>query len=94
MSDLEIRNTPQYPTATSAVLAFIEGKLASNDPSFTADSLRFFVQNNIIGKASPSTTDRVLRDLRQANKLDYVVLNRGKSLYKAVPLGTRPPVEQ
>ena len=77
-----------YPTAAAAVVAFWEQRVSSADPTFTATALRFFVQNNSMGKASPSSADRVLRMLRQSGKLDYLVLNRGLSLYKAVPNGT------
>ena len=77
-----------YPTAAAAVVAFWEQRVSSADPTFTATALRVFVQNNSMGKASPSSADRVLRMLRQSGKLDYLVLNRGLSLYKAVPNGT------
>ena len=77
-----------YPTAAAAVEAFWERRVSSADPSFTGDQLRFFVTNNIQGKASPSTSDRILRMLRQSGKIDYTVENRGLSLYRAVPLGT------
>ena len=77
-----------YPTAAAAVVAFWERRMSGTDPKFTGDQLRFFVTNNIVGKASPSTSDRILRMLRQSGKVDYTVENRGLSLYKAVPLGT------
>ena len=89
MVTLSIGNTKTLaPTAAVAVLEFVTQRLNSADPTFTSDQLRFYVQNNIVGKASPSTTDRVLRDLRAKGKLDYIVLNRGLSLYKAVKIGT------
>jgi hypothetical protein len=74
--------------AADAVLAFYQQRLNSEDRTFTADQLRFYVSNNISGRVSPGTPDRVLRNLRAKGLLDYVVLNRGKSLYKAVILGT------
>jgi hypothetical protein len=78
-------------TAAEAVQDFISSRLNSTEPNgsaFTADQLRFYVNNNTVGGVSPSSADRVLRMLRQQGRLDYLVLNRGKSLYRAVPLGT------
>ena len=79
-----------FLSAKEAVLAFYALRMNSEDPTFTADQLRFFVNNNVIDKASPSpsTADRLLRMLRQEGKLDYEVLNRRNSLYRAAPLGT------
>jgi hypothetical protein len=74
-------------TTADAVLAFIKMRLADteNNGAFTADQLRFYVNNNVSGGVSPGSADRVLRMLRQEGKLNYIVLNRGKSLYRAVP---------
>jgi hypothetical protein len=87
----ETKGEFMYPSAKEAILAFVRERLANATPegaAFTADQLRNFVMNNVAGGVSPSSADRVLRTLRQAGRLDYVVLNRSKSLYKAVPLGT------
>ena len=75
-----------------AIKAFIAMKLSDTKShgAFTADQLRFYVQNNVEGRVSPSSADRVLRDLRVNNQLNYVVLNRSKSLYRAIPVP--PPV--
>ncbi len=80
-------------TAGEAILDFIKSRLADTtlNGAFTADQLRNYVNNNVQGGVSPSSADRVLRNLRQQGKLDYLVLNRGKSLYRAVPLGTTKP---
>jgi hypothetical protein len=75
-------------TTKDAILEFMKQRLASEDPTFTSDQLRFYVTNNVVGKVSPSSADRVLRLLRQQGVVDYYVVNRGRSLYKAVPLGT------
>ena len=77
-----------WPTTAAAILAFYGQRMDSEDRTFTADQLRFYVNNNVIGKVSPSSADRVLRMLRQQGQIDYTVLNRGKSLYRAEPLGT------
>ena len=73
-------------TTKDAILDFIKQRLESEDSTFTSDQLRFYVQNNTFGKVSPSSADRVLRMLKQENKIMYIVLNRGRSLYKAVPV--------
>ncbi len=75
-------------TAGDAVLDFIKMRLADNENNgaFTADQLRFYVNNNTSGGVSPSTADRVLRNLRAKGLVQYVVLNRGKSLYLAIPV--------
>ena len=75
-------------TTKDAILDFIHARLADteNGGAFTSGQLRFYVQNNVVGGVSPSSADRVLRMLRQQNKINYIVLNRGKSLYRAVPV--------
>ena len=77
-------------TTKDAILDFINQRLADteNKGAFTSDQLRFYVNNNTLGGVSPSSADRVLRMLKQQNKLMYIVLNRGRSLYRALPLGT------
>lgn len=35
---------------------------------------------------APSSPDRVMRDLRQRGKINYELVNRAKSLYRALPL--------
>lgn len=77
-------------TTKEAILDFIKARLADteNNGAFTADQLRFYVNNNVAGGVSPSSADRVLRMLRQEGLVDYCVLNRGRSLYRALPLGT------
>ncbi len=81
-------------TTKDAILYFIKQRLTDFDGSggaFTADQLRFYVNNNVVGGVSPSSADRVLRQLRQENKINYIVLNRGKSLYRAVPVQQSVP---
>ena len=77
-------------TTKEAILEFIGQRLndTNSHGAFTADQLRFYVNNSVTGGVSPSSADRVLRMLRQRGLVDYCVLNRGKSLYRALPLGT------
>ncbi len=35
---------------------------------------------------APGSPDRVMRDLRSRKKINYVLVNRAKSLYRALPL--------
>jgi hypothetical protein len=73
----------KLPTAVAAVTEFFKTREGS---AFTADQLRFYVNNTVEGGVSPSTADRVLRKLRAQSKINYLVLNRGKSLYRAIPV--------
>jgi hypothetical protein len=81
-------------TAAEAIMRFINARLVSSDtnPTFTADQLRFYVTNNVVGKVSPSSSDRILRHLRQQGKVSYYVVNRGKSIYKAIPVAVDHPL--
>ena len=83
-----------YASAAEAIKGFIKERLADPDTkgAFTSDQLRNYVQNTVTGRISPSSADRVLRDLRFNNQLNYIVLNRSKSLYRAVPVVTTPSV--
>lgn len=83
----------KHATAKQAVIEFVKARLidSENNGAFTADQLRFYVNNNVEAGVSPSSADRILRKARQAGELDYIVLNRGKSLYRAVPIGTTTP---
>ncbi len=80
-----------YDNISETVLAFVNLRLSQGpDSKFTGEQLRFFVQNNMNGRISPGSPDRILRMLRRAGKLNYVVLNRGKSLYEARPVTVVP----
>lgn len=50
---------------------------------FHADELRRFVVSQV-GVAAPGSADRVLRDLRQQGRLNYVVVSRRESLYEVI----------
>jgi len=87
MTSLSIGEPMQmYPTTKAAVLSFVTSVLNNNiSQTFTGEELRHFVENRT-GKVSPTTVDRALRQLRLEYKLDYIVENRGRSLYRAVPV--------
>lgn len=49
--------------------------------SFHADELRRYVISET-GIAAPASADRILRDLRQKKRLDYIVRSRAESSYE------------
>ena len=51
---------------------------------FHADDLRRYVTGRC-GVVAPASADRVLRELRKQNLLNYVVISRKQSLYRIVP---------
>ena len=53
---------------------------------FFANDLRNYVFAKVDGFVSPASPDRILRDLRQARKLNYELVSRSKSLYRAIPV--------
>ena len=64
---------------------FYMNSLKNGNPEFFAEELRELVAS-MINKLAPGTTDRILRQLRQQNVINYVVLNRAQSLYKFIPV--------
>lgn len=62
-----------------SILRFCRMRL-NTDPEFHADELRKYVAANVA--SAPGSPDRILRALRQAGKLHYVVVNRRASLYR------------
>lgn len=68
------------------LVAYWKLKMQAADRRFTATELRQFVQHHNFGTA-PASADRVLRTLRQKGKINYVVVNRAKSLYEATECG-------
>jgi hypothetical protein len=58
---------------------------AENPRRFTANELRHAVNARNFGTA-PASADRVMRSLRKAGKINYVLVNRAQSLYEAIPV--------
>lgn len=52
--------------------------------TFHADELASFVQRRV--KAAPGSSDRILRELKRAKRVNYTVLSRSKSLYRVEPI--------
>ena len=66
------------------VLRFLRVRLASGHVEFHADELRKFVAEHVLLPNAPGSADRILRDLRQAGRCHYEVVNRRASLYRVV----------
>jgi hypothetical protein len=69
-----------------AIVEFWAKRVVAEEPRFTSTELRQHVQHYNYGTA-PASADRVLRMLRTKGLVNYAVINRGKSLYLALPLG-------
>ena len=76
-SDREERSRV-YGKIAPVILAFARDNAGE---AFHAEELRQHV-TQYAPELAPSSTDRILRQLRQEGKLDYVVLNRRQSLYQ------------
>lgn len=71
----------------AAVTEFINEKLSDSvNQNFTAQELRLFVMGKVGSKVSPGSSDRILRNLRQRKLVNYVLISRLKSQYRAVPV--------
>lgn len=66
----------------AAVLAFVRERLESGSPEFVIAELHRYVQGKVPG--APASPDRILRLLKQEGKLDYEVVSRKGSRYKAL----------
>lgn len=53
---------------------------------FHVEELRQFVFSQVKGYVAPASPDRILRDLRAKGIVNYAVVNRRKSLYRALPV--------
>ena len=67
------------------IIEFFAKRLATQDQRFTANDLRHYVNAKNFGTA-PASADRIMRLLKKKGKINYAVVNRGKSLYQAVPV--------
>jgi hypothetical protein len=84
--------TPSHPELkavgariSEAIQLFYDNRMKFNSPFFHADDLRVFVET-VVGKSAPGSADRILREMRRDNKVNYSVVDRAKSLYKLLPL--------
>ena len=65
-----------------AILAFLRARLNNGLWEFHADELREWVSAAV--RVAPGSADRILRELRKAGRISYVVVNRRQSLYRVV----------
>jgi hypothetical protein len=75
----QVQDTPANRIADS-ILSFFQFKKSTNDLYFNVEDLHHFL-NATGSSVAPASPCRVLRKLRQAGWLDYVVVNRAKSQY-------------
>jgi len=62
------------------VLNFAKIKIANKTPYFFSEELFRFV--SAIKAVAPGTPDRILRQLKKDNMIDYTVVNRPVSFYR------------
>ncbi|HKW13639.1 MAG TPA: hypothetical protein VJS69_04050 [Candidatus Krumholzibacteria bacterium] len=67
-----------------SILAFLRARLNNGVYEFCADELREWVAARHPG--APASADRILRALRQAGQVSYLVVNRRASLYRVVSI--------
>jgi hypothetical protein len=70
------------------ILAFCRERARARAPEFHMDELVAFVQTRLGG--APDSPSRILRALRQAEAIDYLVLNRRDSLYRLLMVDGTP----
>lgn len=75
-----------------AVQKFVSERVTSSVPEFTSKELHDFV--GAFAKGSDSSIDRVLRNLKQQGKINYTLVSRNQSLYRALPLYNTVPSQQ
>ena len=66
------------------VAAFLRKRLESGKPDFFMRELVTFVQKSDFAVA-PDSASRILRDLRQRSVVNYELLSRSASHYRALP---------
>jgi hypothetical protein len=85
MHQLELQRVRQAIGA--AIARFLRDRLASGRPEFHAEDLRRAVA--AVSPTAPASADRVMRAMRQAGEIDYELVSRRDSLYRALDPATR-----
>ncbi len=65
------------------VTAFLTARLHQE---FHVSELHSYCAEHTKGYIAPGSPDRILRSLRQKGKVNYEVVSRSQSLYRAIPL--------
>lgn len=66
-----------------AIVTFFSDRIASGRCDFHADELRQYVRKHAGDLVAPASPDRIMRDLRQGGEINYDLVSRSKSLYRA-----------
>lgn len=67
-----------------AIQRFVSERVTATNPEFTSKELHTYVGAYAVG--SESSIDRVMRNLKQQGKINYTLVSRNQSLYRALPL--------
>jgi len=79
--------TEQIERVGDAIASHVSAFVTANmEREFHVEDLRRYVYDHVAGYVSPDSPGRILRDLRQQGRVNYVVVSRAKSLYKALPM--------
>jgi hypothetical protein len=65
-----------------AIIGFCRARLHYKRPRFTMGEMAAFVAEYPGVSVSPDSTSRVFRMLRKAGRVDYLVVDRSRSLYE------------
>ena len=67
----------------AVVASFIAHRLATN-PTFTSAELHAWAQRH--GHSAPGSADRVMRAMRTAGEIAYVLVDKSRGMYRAIAL--------
>ncbi len=70
----------------AAIEKFCADRLALQTPRFHMADLDGWVRETVRGPIAPESVGRILRDLRQSKRINYVLRSRRASEYEVVPL--------
>ena len=74
----------------TAVISFVNMVLTNSlTQEFTASELRSYVSSQV-DNVAPASADRIMRQLRQNKIVNYVLVKRQQSLYRALPVAVVP----
>lgn len=78
---------PELKRVTKYVVEFVKRALIDNK-EFTARDLRLYVSLKLGGElaSAPASADRIMRDQRKKGNINYELVSRAKSLYRALPI--------
>lgn len=71
-----------YSRIAPVILEFSELHATKGRRDFHVEDLRKFVRARVPGEIAPDSPGRILRELRQVGRLDYIIVNRRQSHYR------------